>query len=82
MRMDQADRNASSEDQVEFVKGCPICEHSDAELERVLGEFAQWLYGIMVADQKRKDGARGSGGVDNPGSMHTLKERSDKYKTP
>jgi hypothetical protein len=78
MRMDQIRENGSSEGQVEFVKGCPLCEQSDADLERLLGEFAQWLYGVMLADQKRNHGAGQSGGVDNTGSMHTLKERSDK----
>ena len=49
---------------VEFVKGCPICEHSDPELERRLEEFARWLYEVMRADQKRKRAADAQARVD------------------
>ena len=56
-----AARNAESE--IEFVNGCPLCEHSDAELEKEFEEFARWLYEVMLADQKRK--ATESGGIDN-----------------
>jgi hypothetical protein len=61
---------------VEYVKGCPLCERSDAELERVFGEFAQWLYGVMRADQRKKRQSPQSADVDNGTSMDTLKERS------
>jgi hypothetical protein len=66
------------EHEVEFVKGCALCEQSDAELERVFQEFAQWLYGVMIADQMRSRAASRPGDVDNDRSEHTLKERSEK----
>ena len=42
----------------EFLKKCPICEHSDPELERELRAFAQLLFEIYL-DEKQKD-ANGS----------------------
>lgn len=65
MRMDRSDQPPSAEQDVEYLKGCPVCEHSDLQLERELQEFAQWLYGVMVADQKKKHDAEQSGDVDN-----------------
>lgn len=60
MRMDQIHPKASPGEDVEFRKGCPICEHSDAELERLLQQFAEWLYSIMAADEKKKRAAEQS----------------------
>ena len=54
MRMDQIHPRASPEDDVEFVKGCPICERSDADLERALQQFAEWLYGVIANDRRKK----------------------------
>ena len=34
---------------LEFRKGCPVCEHSDPELERELQVFAQLLLDIHLA---------------------------------
>lgn len=31
-----------------------MCEHSDPELERILNEFAQWLYEMMLKDQRKR----------------------------
>lgn len=76
MRMDELRTGGSPEDEVEFVKGCPICEKSDAELERILQEFAEWLYGVMRADQKKQREAERSDDIDKGKSAHTLKERS------
>lgn len=55
MRMDQPQRNSMSESEIEFVKGCPLCEHSDPELEREVEELARWLYEVMLADQKAQN---------------------------
>lgn len=54
MRMEQIHRDLSPESDVEFQKGCPVCERSDPELERLLEEFARWLYEVMLADKKKK----------------------------
>jgi hypothetical protein len=45
----------------EFLKGCPVCEHSDPELERELRAFGQLLLEIHLAKRKiaresKKDG--------------------------
>jgi hypothetical protein len=40
--------------EVEFVKGCPVCEHTDPQLERDLEEFAQMLFEVMLADQRKR----------------------------
>lgn len=39
---------------VEFLKGCPACEHSDPELERELQAFAQLLFDIYLADREEE----------------------------
>lgn len=58
------DENWKSGD-VEFVKGCPICEHSDPDLERDLEDFARILFDIMLADLKKMRRAGRSGDIDN-----------------
>lgn len=57
-------RDQSPEGDVEFQKGCPICERSDPELERLLEEFARWLYEVMLAGKKRKREAVNSDNID------------------
>jgi hypothetical protein len=52
--MEQMHRDSSIESDVEFLKGCPICERGDPELEQLLEEFAQLLYEIMLADEQKK----------------------------
>lgn len=64
MRMDRSDQMNSPESDVEYVKGCPVCEHSDPQLERELQEFAQWLFEIILADQKSKCEAQQQPDVD------------------
>jgi hypothetical protein len=50
---------------VEYRKGCPVCEHSDPELERELQAFAQLLFDIYL-DQRTKEQESGSGAeIDN-----------------
>jgi hypothetical protein len=51
-------------DIVEFLKGCPLCERSNPELEKAFEQFAQWLYAIMTADHKTREGDNPGGGVD------------------
>ena len=72
MRMIDARR--MPEDKIEFVKGCPLCELSDPELEKEVEELARWLYAVMLADRKR--GSAQSPNVDNVPRISTLKERS------
>jgi len=75
MRMDQT---PSREHDVAFVEGCPLCEGNDPELEKVFQEFGQWLYGVIVSDQRRSSQPAQSSGVDNKSLVDTLKERSAK----
>lgn len=62
---------------VEFQKGCPLCEHSDPELERELVAWAQLLWDHFSS--KRKDTAPAE--VDSDRQSPTLKERSNQQST-
>ena len=64
MRMEEMRQGQPPESDVEFQKGCSICEHNDPELERLLEEFARWLYEVMLADKKKKRDAEKSRGID------------------
>jgi hypothetical protein len=33
---------------LEYVKGCPVCDHTDPELERELGAFARLFFDIYL----------------------------------
>ena len=57
MPMEYQEPKAESAEGVGFVKGCPVCEHADPQLERELQEFAQLLFDIMLAEQKSRDEA-------------------------
>jgi len=59
-RMDETQATQGDRD-IEFVKGCPLCEHTDPELERDLEEFAQLLFDIMLAEQEGKEKQTGDG---------------------
>ena len=63
--MEQAAQKDIDGGGVKFEKGCPICEHSDPELERDLEDFAQILFDLMLADPKKGHGATQNGDVDN-----------------
>lgn len=52
--MEQTHNEKVQPGEVEFVKGCPLCEHSDPQLERDMEEFAQMLFEVMITDQKRR----------------------------
>lgn len=64
MLMETEEPKAESVEGVEFVKGCPVCEHTDPLLERELQEFAQLFFDIMLADQKSSDEARLRADID------------------
>jgi hypothetical protein len=53
--MDETRPVRTQEGAIEFVKGCPLCEHSDPELDRNVEEFARWLYEVMLVDKKRRN---------------------------
>ena len=42
---------------MEYRKGCPLCEHSDPQLERDLHSFAQLLFDIWI-DKHHPEKAR------------------------
>jgi hypothetical protein len=50
---------------LEFRKGCPVCEHSDPDLERELLAFAQLLFDIYLADREKSGKNNRSAGIDN-----------------
>ena len=52
-------------DAMEFRKGCPVCEHSDPELERELQAFAQLLFDIYLANRENNGKSNRSAGIDN-----------------
>lgn len=62
---------------VEYQKGCPLCGHSDPELERELVAWAQLLWDHFSS--KRKNTAPVD--VDSAHSSPTLKERSNQKPT-
>lgn len=39
---------------MEYLKGCPLCEHSDPELERELQTFAQLLFDLYLEKHSKK----------------------------
>ena len=62
--MAQVSQGKTPQGDAEFVKGCPLCEHTDPQLERELEDFARMLFEIMLADEKGGREDRRSGGVD------------------
>ena len=62
--MEQAHKEKTPGGEVEFVKGCPLCEDSDPELGKTFEQFAHWLYAVMTSDRRKRDGDRARGGVD------------------
>lgn len=62
---------------IEYQKGCPLCEHSDPELERELVAWAQLLWDHFSS--KRKSAAPVD--VDCAQQSPTLKERSSQKPT-
>lgn len=50
---------------LQYRKGCPVCEHSDPELERDLQVFAQLLLDIHLAKRATERQSESDTGVDN-----------------
>lgn len=53
-----------SENGLEHLKGCPMCEHSNPQLERELHAFAQLLFDIWLARQNGNEDREAEGGID------------------
>jgi hypothetical protein len=64
MGMEQTNKKEATFGEVEFVKGCPLCERSDPQLEKTFGQFAQWLYAVMNSDRKKQTATDPGGGID------------------
>ena len=50
---------------LEYREGCPVCEHSDPELERELWAFAELLLDIYFTKREEQRQSRTSVGIDN-----------------
>lgn len=61
--MDQSESKFTHGERVEYVKGCPICEHTNPELERDLYLFAQLLFDMWL-DKKGLANTDETVGVD------------------
>jgi hypothetical protein len=53
-----------SENGLEYLKGCPMCEHSNPQLERELHAFAQLLFDIWLAKQNGNGNHDADAGID------------------
>jgi hypothetical protein len=49
---------------VEYLKGCPVCDHTNPQLERELHAFAQLLFDIWLARQNGTDNPEQNRGID------------------
>ncbi len=78
MRMEKMRRDQSPEIDVEFQKGCPLCEHSDPELERDLQAFAQLLFDVFLSRHQNSAQLGTLHGIDKEQPEPTVKERSNK----
>jgi hypothetical protein len=75
MRMadENLEQSSAQGDRVGYQKGCPLCEHSDPDLERELVAWAELLWDHFSS--KRKNDA--SADIDSAHQSPTLKERSN-----
>jgi hypothetical protein len=55
-----------------YREGCPVCEHTDPELERELRVFADLLLDIYIADHGRIDN-RTHDRIDNNSQPPTIR---------
>jgi hypothetical protein len=62
--MESKEQKQASGDQVEYLKGCPICEHSNPQLERELCAFAQLLFDIWLAKKNGNENHEADADVD------------------
>lgn len=76
MQGEYINRELLSLGRTEFLKGCPMCEHSDSELERELRTFAQLLFDIYLAKRVGRETQPLRPDVDKEERSSTLKERS------
>ena len=65
-------------DAVEYRNGCPLCEHSDPELELELQAWAQLLYDHFSSMQENAGLQDAAPSIDTNSQSLTLKERSKK----
>jgi len=45
----------ASVEEIEYQKGCPLCEHNDPDLERELNAWAQLLYDHFLSQRKSSE---------------------------
>jgi hypothetical protein len=67
-------------DTIEHRKGCPLCEHSDPDLELELQAWAQLLYDHF-SSQQQPGHSNSTADVDIGRRSPTLKERPNKQPT-
>jgi hypothetical protein len=53
-----------SENGLEYLKGCSMCEHGNPQLERELQAFAQLLFDIWLAKQNGNENPDAYAGID------------------
>ena len=53
-----------SKNELEYLKGCPMCEHSNPQLERELHTFARLLFDIWLAKQNGNENHDADAGID------------------
>ena len=58
------EQNSASTSGIEKLPGCPICDRSDAQLERELHAFAQLLFDIWLAKQEENRSANADTAID------------------
>jgi hypothetical protein len=63
MCMENDEHRQASENSVEHLKGCPICENSDPQLEHELHAFAQLLFDIWLARQDGEESRNQDAGI-------------------
>jgi hypothetical protein len=49
---------------VEYLKGCPVCDHTNPQLEREVHAFAQLLFDIWLARQNGNENSKLGCGID------------------
>jgi hypothetical protein len=75
----QGDNATSNHDGFVLVHqdGCPLCEHSDPEMERELATLAQIFFEFYLSEYMKKFAPeKNSPSVDTDATSNTLKERS------
>jgi hypothetical protein len=65
MLEEKHERERAATDNLEFRKGCPVCEHSDPALERALQTLAQLLFDIYLAQHEDTEQPGPEVGIDN-----------------